>query len=458
MHQGSGGGAPPNAASRRPAYAFVLRALREARGVTQEGWATALNYSVATIRRWETGSAAPTADAEAALLRLCQEHGLFRTYAAGPLRGFSLTPELLRNMLAAARLEAVDRSRPAAQLAERDRIGAAAAPTLPGASDAPAANLPFALSSFVGRTDEIAIVRRLVDASRLVTLTGPGGVGKTRLALEVAREMAPEFANATIWVDLASLTDPRLLHSAVAQALDLRGADEPLAAVRAALHTLRLLLVLDNFEQVLAAAPDVLELLAACPQVHVLVTSRAALRVRREQVFPVPPLSLPDAVGRLELHALARSDAVSLLVKRAQEVRPSFALAPEDAGAIVAMAGDAERGAPLLEQAVDLARQAGDLFTAAAALDSLGLAERLRGHRSRRSACWASARCTSVSRRASSKTMTRWPSCTPRPRRTSAPCLNRWSTCAPASRAPNAKGCSQRRNATGRALGRREAA
>jgi hypothetical protein len=137
-----------------------------------------LNYSVATIRRWETGSAAPTADAEAALLRLCQEHGLFRTYAAGPLRGFSLTPELLRNMLAAARLEAVDRSRPAAQLAERDRIGAAAAPTLPGASDAPAANLPFALSSFVGRTDEIAIVRRLVGASRLVTLTGPGGVGK----------------------------------------------------------------------------------------------------------------------------------------------------------------------------------------------------------------------------------------------------------------------------------------
>jgi len=88
----------------RPAYAYVLRALREARGVTQDGWAAILNYSVATVRRWESGVAVPPAEAEAALLQQCQQHGLFRTYEIGPLRGLSLTPELLRSMLAEARL------------------------------------------------------------------------------------------------------------------------------------------------------------------------------------------------------------------------------------------------------------------------------------------------------------------------------------------------------------------
>src|SRR4051794_40218339 len=112
---GARAGTEGRAGSTRPAYAYVLRALREARGVTQEGWATILSYSVATVRRWETGTAVPPAEAEAALIHQCQLHGLFRTYDVGPLRGLSLTPELLRTMLAEARLRAGERGRPLLQ-------------------------------------------------------------------------------------------------------------------------------------------------------------------------------------------------------------------------------------------------------------------------------------------------------------------------------------------------------
>ena len=282
----------------RPTYASVLRALREARGVTQDGWAAILNYSVATVRRWESGLAVPPAQAEAALLQQCQQHGLFRTYDVGPLRGLSLTPELLRSMLAEARLAGGARSpsEPAPRETVEPESAVAPVPTL--AREPIAAHLPLVLSSFVGRAGEINSVRHLVSSTRLVTLTGPGGVGKTRLALEVAHLLIADFADDVCWVDLAPVVDPELLQSTVAQALGLRGADTPLAALRAALQDRRLVLVLDNFEQVLAAAPRLLELLAACPGVHALVTSRAALRLRGEQVFPVPPLSLPDDPSR----------------------------------------------------------------------------------------------------------------------------------------------------------------
>jgi predicted ATPase/DNA-binding transcriptional regulator YiaG len=316
----------------RPAYAYVLRALREARGVTQDGWAAILNYSVATVRRWESGLAVPPAEAEAALLHQCQQHGLFRTYDVGPLRGLSLTPELLRSMLAEARLAGGARSvsEPASRI-----TGEPAVAPLPTPSGGPiAAHLPLVLSSFVGRAGEINSVRHLVSSTRLVTLTGPGGVGKTRLALEVAHLLVADFADDVCWVDLAPVVDPELLQSTVAQALGLRGADVPLAALRGALQDRRLVLVLDNFEQVLAAAPRLLELLAACPGVHALVTSRAALRLRGEQVFPVPPLSLPDDPAALDADALAQSEAISLFVKRAQEVRPTFALDPANAATI----------------------------------------------------------------------------------------------------------------------------
>ncbi len=354
---GAGADTEGRAGPRRPAYAYVLRALREARGVTQEGWATILSYSVATVRRWETGTAVPPAEAEAALIQQCQLHGLFRTYDAGPLRGLSLTAELLRTMLAEARLRAGERGRPSLQPSLRQpslqpslqprapesgvdldvKDVSTPGPTSATRAAAPvlSASLPMILSSFVGRDGELSSVRHLVSSTRLVTLTGPGGVGKTRLALELARAAEMDFDHDVHWIDLAPVVDPEQLHSTIAHTLGLRGAEAPLAALRAALRERRTLLVLDNFEQVLPGAPRVLELLGACPNVHALVTSRAALRLRGEQVFPVPPLSLPERDETLDSDTLRHSEAVSLFVKRAQEVRPNFTLTPANAATIV---------------------------------------------------------------------------------------------------------------------------
>src|SRR5207248_1392386 len=150
-----------------------VRALREARGITQEGWAARLGYGHGTVKRWEAGTAVPSADAEAALLALCDELGLFRTYDHGPLRGISVTPVLLRDLLAEARLGADPASTPRAL------------------SQARHVTLPAPLTSFIGREREVDEVAGLLSSARLLTLTGPGGVGKTRLALAVAERLAP---------------------------------------------------------------------------------------------------------------------------------------------------------------------------------------------------------------------------------------------------------------------------
>jgi len=320
-----------------PPAAVILRALRETRGVTQQGWAGWLGYSVATVRRWETGAAAPTAEAESALVAECERRGLFRVYDAGPLRGLTLTPEVLRDALARARLQGTDRIR-GSEVSRREST--AASPRLVWASRDPTdARPPVPLSSFIGRLGEIAAARRLLTTARLLTLTGPGGVGKTRLAIEVAGAVTDDFPDGVSWVDLTPLTDPELVPATIAQALGVRELAEnsPMAALRAALRDLQLLLILDNFEHVLPAAPLVLELLSSCPRMRMLVTSRAGLRLRGEQLFPVPPLSVPDSVGPADVETLVRSEAVNLLVKRAQEARPSFVLAPDNAAAVGAI-------------------------------------------------------------------------------------------------------------------------
>ena len=195
------------------------------------------------------------------------------------------------------------------------------------------APVPAPLTSFVGREGEIAQVRDLLHRPdvRLITLTGPGGVGKTRLALRVAGELESGFADGAAFVDLTPLTDPALVAPTVAQAFGIRETgDRPIAERLAdVLRDRDLLLVLDNFEQVADAAPLVGRLLAACPHLTVLVTSRAPLRLSAERVVAVPPLALP-APDR-SIADQAATEAVRLFVARAQAARADFALTEENA-------------------------------------------------------------------------------------------------------------------------------
>jgi predicted ATPase/transcriptional regulator with XRE-family HTH domain len=312
-----------------PFWSQVLRALREARGVTREGWAARLGYGRTTVQRWESGEAVPDAEAEAAILRACADLGLFRPFDRGVLQGHTVTPEWLRHLLAEARLGAATSpapSTPAPFL--QDHI-----PSPPPARSR--TNLPAPLTSFIGREPELEAGRRLLATARLITLTGPGGCGKTRLALELAARALPEFADGVWFVDLASITDPALVPAAIAHVLGVQEARPPLLeSLKAFLRDRTLLLVLDNFEQVTAAALTVVELLQAAPRVKALVTSRAALRVRGEHELPVPPLPVPGPRRPPPAHALTDYAGAALFLERARAVRPDFTLTPENAHAV----------------------------------------------------------------------------------------------------------------------------
>jgi len=196
-------------------------------------------------------------------------------------------------------------------------------------------NLPMQATAFIGRDQQLQAVQAtlLRSDARLVTLTGPGGTGKTRLALQAAAELMDSFPSGVYFVALAPVTDPDLVPSAIAQALDVREtAGRPiLAALADAVRQKQSLLVLDNFEQVAAAAPFVADLLAAAPQVKVLVTSRSVLRIYGERELSVPPLALPDHRTAPTAAHLARFEAVHLFVDRAQAARSDFTLTDENA-------------------------------------------------------------------------------------------------------------------------------
>ncbi|MEO7397451.1 MAG: protein kinase, partial [Ilumatobacteraceae bacterium] len=198
-------------------------------------------------------------------------------------------------------------------------------------------NLPAQPTPFLGRTKEVADLHaRLCDPQvRLLTLTGPGGIGKSRLALEAAAAAAAAeaFPDGVVFVDLVPVREPSLVPEAITHVLHAReaGHTSRLATLVEAVHDRQMLLVLDNFEQVLTAAPDIAELVATCPHVTVLITSRAPLRLRWEHEVPLAPLDVPGPQFTGDLAAFAHSPAVALFVQSAQAVRPGFALGADNA-------------------------------------------------------------------------------------------------------------------------------
>src|SRR5215211_4869243 len=232
-------------------------------------------------------------------------------------------------------------------------------------------NLPLQVTPLVGRERVVDEVRRrlLRPELRLLTLSGPGGIGKTRLALQAAAELLDEFQDGVFFVPLATVTDPQLVVSAVMGTLGVRetGDLSLVETLKRYLRDKQMLLVLDNFEQVLAAAPVVTELLEA-PRLKVLTTSRTALRLYGEQEYAVPPLAVPDT-GRLpEPEALSHYDAVKLFIERAEAAKADFSITNENAPAVAEICARLD-GLPL---AIELAAARVKLLPPRAMLGRLG--------------------------------------------------------------------------------------
>ncbi len=204
----------------------------------------------------------------------------------------------------------------------------------------PMSNVPLPSNPLVGREPELAAVQNLLlrDDVSLVTITGTGGAGKSRLGLEVARNLTGYFADGVFLVRLAPLHDANLVATAIAETLEIResgGARPLLETLQGALHDKNLLLLMDNYEHVISAAPVAAQLLGACPHLKILATSRVALHVRGEKEVPLPPLPLPkEGTVQTTTRAL-QSAAVQLFMQRAQAVNPAFELTEENTPAIV---------------------------------------------------------------------------------------------------------------------------
>ena len=216
-------------------------------------------------------------------------------------------------------------------------------------------SLPVDTTSLIGRQEAIEEVAGLIELpeTRLVTLTGPGGIGKTRLAVAVGECLDDRYPAGAVFVPLASVAKPELVLVSIASAVgaDVARTQSPLDALVEHFGDTPVLLVLDNLERVVAAARDLDEVLTRCPGVKILTTSRIALRLRGEREYPVPALTLPSASGDLRVEELASSPAIELFVDRARAVRPDFALTAENARAVAEICRRLE-GVPL---AIELA-------------------------------------------------------------------------------------------------------
>ena len=291
-----------------------LQRRRKALDLTQAALGQLVGISVAMIRRLEADERRPSLDVAARLaeaLRIpMEERATFLKVARGDLAADHLP---LASM------------QPPVDLRE-------------GRSPQRRHNLPAQTTPLIGRDHEVAAVTSLLRQQdvRLLTMTGVGGVGKTRLALAVAHALQHDFTDGVWFVDLAPTREPALVMAAIAQVVGVkeRGGQPLLESLQASLRDKHLVLVLDNFEQVTSAAPLVADLLKAAPRLKVLVTSREALHLRGEQEYPVPPLPLPELEVQPLLEDVAQNAAVALFIQRAQAVNPEFALTAQNALAV----------------------------------------------------------------------------------------------------------------------------
>jgi predicted ATPase/DNA-binding XRE family transcriptional regulator len=328
------------------AFGSQLKQLRQEHGLTQDTLAERVGCATQTIRKIEGGQRRPSYQIAA---RLADE--------------LDIAPEERASFIRSSRAE------PAGEpgLPPTELLAEPQPTNLP----TPTSTLPAPLTRLIGREGELASAQQLLrhDDVRLLTLVGPGGAGKTRLSLEVAARLE-EYFDDVVFVDLVPIHDPALVVPAIADALGIgeQGGRPRLERLKEGLRARRLLLVLDNFEQVIPAAALLADLLAFCPGLKAIVTSREVLRVRGERVLAVHPLAVPDGEWVAAGDLLARSAAAQLFAERAAAARPGFAVTDENAAAVAELCRRLD-GLPL---AIELAAARSTLFPPAALLARLG--------------------------------------------------------------------------------------
>ena len=332
--------APPE-----PSFGPWLKQRRKALDLTQEALAALVGCAGETIRRFEAGRLRPS-----------------RELAARIAACLKLAPDQQTAFVEAARrAHTTDAGNPSGRVRTLDPTAGSAQPSRP----------PAPLTPLIGRQAEIAAIREILGGAdiRLLTLVGAPGIGKTRLAMQVAADLHGQFADGVTFVTLAPISDPDLVVSTIAQALGVKETTgRPLVdSLNEYLCDKQALLVLDNFEQVVDAAPRVAELLQASAGLKALVTSRAPLHIYGEHEYAAPPLTLPPSRAPLGIEQLAAYDAVRLFVVRAQSVKPDFTLTAANASDVAGICRRLD-GVPL---AIELAAARIKLFSPAALLHQL---------------------------------------------------------------------------------------